>query len=67
MDRGLESQAAELAARHALDGMIAAQAMMEAFYDAFAFMAVLFIVLFPLAMLMPDEMAGKSDASSNVH
>ena len=60
MDRGLEPEAAELAARHVLDGMLAAQAMMEAFYDAFAFMAVLFIVLLPLAWLMPNEMPGKT-------
>ncbi|MEZ4279130.1 MAG: DHA2 family efflux MFS transporter permease subunit [Myxococcota bacterium] len=59
-DRGLEPEAAEVAARHVLDGMIASQAMMEAFYDAFAFIAVLFIVLFPLALLMPGEMPGKT-------
>lgn len=59
LDRGLEPEAAELAARHVLDGMLGAQAMMEAFYDAFAFIAVLFIVLFPLAILMPREMPGK--------
>jgi hypothetical protein len=40
--------------------MIASQAMMEAFYDAFAFIAVLFIVLLPLAWLMPKDMPGKS-------
>ncbi len=59
-DRGLEPEAAEVAARHVLDGMLASQAMMEAFYDAFAFIAVLFLVLFPLALLMPNEMPGKS-------
>jgi DHA2 family multidrug resistance protein len=59
IDRGLDPQAAEVAARHALDGMLAAQGMMEAFYDAFAFIAVLFIVLFPLAALVPKEMPGK--------
>ncbi len=60
MDRGLDPQAAGLAARHILEGLIAKQAMMEAFYDAFAFMAVLFIVFFPLAMLIPNEMPGKT-------
>lgn len=60
LDRGLEPEAAEFAARAALDGMLEAQAMMEAFYDAFAFIAVLFIVLLPLALLMPREMPGKS-------
>lgn len=62
LDRGLEPEAAELAARHVLDGMLGAQAMMEAFYDAFAFIAALFIVLFPLAILMPREMPGKEAA-----
>ncbi len=60
VDRGLEPEAAELAARHVLDGLLGAQAMMEAFYDAFAFIAVLFVVLLPLAWLMPSEMPGKS-------
>lgn len=60
MDRGLDPQAAEVAARHVLEGLIASQAMMEAFYDAFAFMAVLFLVFFPLAMLIPNEMPGKT-------
>ena len=60
VDRGLEPEAAELAARQVLDGMIASQAMMEAFYDAFAFIAVLFLVLFPLAWLMPKDMPGKT-------
>ncbi|MBK7951467.1 MAG: DHA2 family efflux MFS transporter permease subunit [Deltaproteobacteria bacterium] len=59
-DRGLDPEAAALAARHALDRMLEAQAMMEAFYDAFAFIAVLFLVLFPLAILMPREMPGKT-------
>jgi len=36
------------------------QAMMEAFYDAFWFIAVLFVVLFPLAVLMPKDMPGKT-------
>lgn len=60
VNRGLEPEAAELAARHVLDGMMASQAMMEAFYDAFAFIAVLFVVLFPLAWMMPSEMPGKT-------
>ncbi len=62
MDRGLEPEAAAVAARHVLDRMLASQAMMEAFYDAFAFMAVLFILLLPLAWLMPKEMPGKTAA-----
>lgn len=61
-DRGLDPQAAELAARHVLDGLLQRQAMMEAFYDAFWFIAVLFVVLFPLAALMPKDMPGKSAA-----
>jgi DHA2 family multidrug resistance protein len=60
MDRGLDTQAAEFAARRVLDGMLGAQARMEAFYDAFFFIAVLFLVLFPLAVLMPRDMPGKS-------
>lgn len=60
VDRGLDPEAAALAARHALDRMLGAQAMMEAFYDAFAFIAVLFLVLFPLAILMPKDMPGKT-------
>ena len=59
-DRGLEPEAAEVAARHVLDGMLAAQGMMEAFYDAFAFIALLFIVTLPLVVLMPKEMPGKT-------
>ena len=59
-DRGLDPQAAEIAARHILDRMLESQAMMEAFHDAFAFMAMLFLVLLPLAVLMPKDMPGKT-------
>jgi DHA2 family multidrug resistance protein len=62
LDQGLDPSGAEFAARVVLDRMLSAQAMMESFYDAFFFIAVMFIILFPFAFLLPRHMPGKLEA-----
>ncbi|HPG25637.1 MAG TPA: MFS transporter, partial [Myxococcota bacterium] len=63
-DRGLDEAGADFAARTVFDGMLSAQAMMESFYDAFFLMAVVFVVLFPLGLLVPKHMPGKLEAKA---
>jgi DHA2 family multidrug resistance protein len=59
LDQGLDPAGAEFATHVVLDRMLSAQAMMESFYDAFFFIASLFVVMFPFAFLIPRHMPGK--------
>jgi DHA2 family multidrug resistance protein len=58
-EQGLDPSGAEYAARVVFDRMLSAHAMMESFYDAFFFIALFFIVMFPLAFLISPHMPGK--------
>jgi DHA2 family multidrug resistance protein len=57
--QGLDAPSAEFAARAVVDRMLDAQATMEAFYDAFYFIAIVFIVMLPLAFLVARHSPGK--------
>jgi DHA2 family multidrug resistance protein len=58
-EQGIDPAGAEYAARVVLDRMLTAQAMMESFTDAYFAIAILFVLLFPLAFLIPRHMPGK--------
>jgi DHA2 family multidrug resistance protein len=59
MGKGLDAQGAAFAARAILDRMLTAQATMEAFYDAFYFIAIVFVLMIPLGFLVARHAPGK--------
>lgn len=61
-DQGIDPVGADYATRVVVDRMLSAQAMMESFSDAYFAIAVLFVILFPLAFLLPRHMPGKLEA-----
>ncbi|MBW2267284.1 MAG: DHA2 family efflux MFS transporter permease subunit [Deltaproteobacteria bacterium] len=58
-DGGLDLVQAEFVARALLDRMLEAQASMEAFYDAYFFIGVLFLSALPLAFMVSRHAPGK--------
>jgi DHA2 family multidrug resistance protein len=57
--RGLDPEAARMAATASLDQMLSAQASMEAFNDIYGMLAVIFVAMLPLGMLIARHAPGK--------
>lgn len=56
---GVDPAAAQVAATALIDRALGMQASMEAFYDAFAFIGLLFLLAFPLSFLVARHAPGK--------
>lgn len=59
ISQGLDLGGAEFASRAVLDRMITAQATMEAFYDTFYFIAIVFVLMLPLGFMVARHAPGK--------
>lgn len=57
--RGLDPEAARMAATASLDQMLSAQASMEAFNDIYGMLAVIFVLMLPLGMMIVRHAPGK--------
>jgi DHA2 family multidrug resistance protein len=57
--RGADAETARTMAAHVLDRMVSAQAMTEAFSDAYSLIAVLFMAMLPLAFMIARHAPGK--------